>query len=128
MTARISAVLAVALLAIGQLAATTAPGAEFESASQTQTTLAFVVFTFPLVVVSIVAGMLADRVSKRTVIILMKSAEVLLMSAATLSLWLNPAGGIWPLIVLAGSRSAGQNCKKRPHLELTVSGRQSVVR
>ncbi|HET7909661.1 MAG TPA: acyl-[ACP]--phospholipid O-acyltransferase [Nitrospira sp.] len=94
--------LMVALLAIGQLAATTAPGPEFEAASQTQTTLAFVVFTFPLVVVSIVAGLLADRVSKRTVIILMKSVEVLLMSAATLSLWLNPAGGAWPLIVLAG--------------------------
>jgi acyl-[acyl-carrier-protein]-phospholipid O-acyltransferase/long-chain-fatty-acid--[acyl-carrier-protein] ligase len=73
--------LMVALLAIRQLAATTAPGQEFETASQTQTTLAFVVFTFPLVVVSIVAGMLADRVSKRTVIILMKSVEVLLMSA-----------------------------------------------
>src|SRR6476619_6655932 len=94
--------LMVALLAIRQLASTTAPGQEFETASQTQTTLAFVVFTFPLVVVSIVAGMLADRVSKRTVIILMKSVEVLLMSAATLALWLNPAGGILPLIVLAG--------------------------
>ncbi len=94
--------LMVALLAIRQLASTTAPGQGFETASQTQTTLAFVVFTFPLVVVSIVAGMLADRVSKRTVIILMKSVEVLLMSAATLALWLNPAGGILPLIVLAG--------------------------
>ena len=94
--------LMVALLAIRQLAATTAPGHEFETASQTQTTLAFVVFTFPLVVVSIVAGMLADRVSKRTVIILMKSVEVLLMSAATVALWINPAGGVLPLIVLAG--------------------------
>src|SRR5678816_3759812 len=94
--------LMVALLGIRQLAATTAPGHEFETASQTQTTLAFVVFTFPLVVVSIVAGMLADRVSKRTVIILMKSVEVLLMSAATVALWINPAGGILPLIVLGG--------------------------
>src|SRR6478672_11658133 len=75
--------LMVALLAIRQLAFTTAPGPQFEAASQTQTTLAFVVFTFPLVLVSIVAGMLADRMSKRTVIILMKSIEVLLMSAAT---------------------------------------------
>ena len=47
--------LMVALLAIRQLASTTAPGPDFEAASQTQTTLAFVVFTFPLVVVSIVA-------------------------------------------------------------------------
>ena len=85
--------LMVALLAIRQLASTTASGPDLESASQTQTTLAFVVFTFPLSVVSIVAGVLADRVSKRTVIIVMKSVEVLLMSAAALALWVNPAEG-----------------------------------
>lgn len=94
--------LMVALLAIRQLASTNAPGPVFEAASQTQTTLAFVVFTFPLVVISIVAGVLADRVSKRTVIISMKSVEVLLMGAAAFALWFNPAGGILPLIVLAG--------------------------
>jgi len=94
--------LMVALLAIRQLASLTSPGLEFETASQTQTTLAFVVFTLPLALVSVVAGMLADRVSKRTVIILMKSVEVLLMSAATVALWITPAGGILPLIVLGG--------------------------
>ena len=94
--------LMVALLAIRQLASATASGQDFETASQTQTTLAFVVFTFPLAVVSIVAGVLADRVSKRTVIIVMKFVEVLLMSAAALALWVNPAGGVLPLIVLAG--------------------------
>jgi acyl-[acyl-carrier-protein]-phospholipid O-acyltransferase/long-chain-fatty-acid--[acyl-carrier-protein] ligase len=92
----------VALLGIRQLAATVAPGSEFETASQTLTTLAFVVFTLPLALVSIVAGVLADRVSKRTVIITMKSIEVLLMSAATVALWINPAGGVLPLIVLGG--------------------------
>lgn len=94
--------LMVALLGIRQLSAAFAPGPEFETASQTQTTLAFVVFTLPLALVSIVAGLLADRVSKRTVIITMKSVEVLLMSAATVALWINPAGGMLPLIVLAG--------------------------
>ena len=94
--------LMVALLGIRQLASTMAPGPEFETASQTQTTLAFVIFTFPLAVVSMVAGLLADRVSKRTVIILMKAVEILLMGAATLALWMNPAGGFLPLIVLAG--------------------------
>jgi acyl-[acyl-carrier-protein]-phospholipid O-acyltransferase / long-chain-fatty-acid--[acyl-carrier-protein] ligase len=94
--------LMVALLAIRQLASTNAPGPAFEAASQTQTTLAFVVFTFPLVVISIVAGVLADRVSKRTIIISMKSVEVLLMGAAAFALWFNPVGGILPLIVLAG--------------------------
>ncbi|MBU6433696.1 MAG: MFS transporter, partial [Nitrospirae bacterium] len=92
----------VALLGIRQLASTIAPGPEFETASQTQTTLAFVIFTLPLALVSIVAGVLADRVSKRTVIIMMKSVEVLLMGAATAALWINPSGGILPLIVLGG--------------------------
>jgi acyl-[acyl-carrier-protein]-phospholipid O-acyltransferase/long-chain-fatty-acid--[acyl-carrier-protein] ligase len=94
--------LMVALLAIRQLAATIAAGPDFETASQTQTTLAFVIFTLPLALVSLVAGLLADRVSKRTIIIMMKSVEMLLMSAATLALWINPAGGILPLIVLGG--------------------------
>lgn len=94
--------LMVALLGIRQLTATMAPGPEFETASQTHTTLAFVVFTLPLALVSIVAGVLADRVSKRTVILIMKSVEVCLMTAATLALWINPAGGILPLIVLGG--------------------------
>lgn len=94
--------LMVALLAIKQLAATVAPGPELETASQTQTTLAFVVFTLPLALVSIVSGVLADRVSKRTVIIMMKSVEVLLMTAATAALWVNPTSGILPLIVLGG--------------------------
>ncbi len=94
--------LMVALLGIRAIAAQIAPGPDFETASQTQTTLAFVVFTLPLALVSIVAGLLADRVSKRTVILAMKSVEVLLMAAATAALWINPAGGILPLIVLGG--------------------------
>ena len=100
--------LMVALLAIRQLASTNAPGQEFETASQTQTTLAFVVFTFPLVVVSIVAGMLADRVSKRTVIILMKSVEVL------------------PVWVVAGMESPGaiEQCRcgaQRPRIRAAAA-------
>ncbi|BCA56298.1 putative fused MFS-type Permease and bifunctional Acyl-[acyl-carrier-protein]-phospholipid O-acyltransferase/Acyl-[acyl-carrier-protein] synthetase [Nitrospira sp. KM1] len=94
--------LMVALLAIRQLASTMGPGPDFETASQTQTTKAFVVFTLPLALVSIFAGVFADRVSKRTVIILMKSVEMLLMTSATAALWINPAGGILPLVVLAG--------------------------
>ncbi|MDE3050211.1 MAG: hypothetical protein KGJ48_09955, partial [Nitrospirota bacterium] len=43
--------LMVALLGIRQLAATVAPGPELETASQTQTTLAFVVFTLPLALI-----------------------------------------------------------------------------
>ena len=94
--------LMVALLAIRQATAHMAPGPELEAVTQAQTTLAFVVFTLPLVLLSLIGGTLADRLSKRTVIISMKILEVFLMGAGTVALWLNPAGGMLPLIVLCG--------------------------
>ena len=94
--------LMVALLAIRQATAGMAPGPELETVAQTQTAMAFVIFTLPLVLLSLVGGTLADRLSKRTVILSIKVVEVLLMAAGTWSLWLNPAGGILPLIVLCG--------------------------
>ena len=94
--------LMVALLAIRQATAGMAPGPELETAAQTQTALTYIIFTLPLVLLSLVGGTLADRLSKRTVIIAIKIVEVLLMSAGTVALWLNPAGGILPLIVLCG--------------------------
>ena len=94
--------LMVALLAIRQATAGMAPGPELETAAQTQTALTFIIFTLPLVLLSLVGGTLADRLSKRTVIISIKVVEVLLMSAGTVALWLNPTGGILPLIVLCG--------------------------
>lgn len=72
----------------------------FEIASQAQTTKAFVVFTLPLMLCSILAGVLADRVSKRTVIVGMKLLEVLLMAAGTLALLIDPGAQFFPLIVL----------------------------
>ena len=95
--------LMVALLAIRQVTAAVGPtGPAFEAASQTQATIAFVVFNLPLMLFSLVAGVLSDRLSKRTVIIAMKVGEVALMGAGTVALWENPAGG-WPaLIVLRG--------------------------
>ncbi|MDZ4857129.1 MAG: acyl-[ACP]--phospholipid O-acyltransferase [Nitrospirota bacterium] len=94
--------LMVALLAIQQATAHMAPGPELEAAAQTQTALTFIIFTLPLVLLSLVGGTLADRLSKRTVIISIKVVEVLLMSAGAVALWLNPAGGMLPLIVLCG--------------------------
>src|SRR5262245_58133985 len=94
--------LMVALLAIGQVTAQIPPGPELEAAAQTQTTIAFVAFTLPLVLCALIGGTLADRLSKRTVIIAIKVVEVFLMSAGTAALWLNPAGGVLPLIVLSG--------------------------
>jgi len=94
--------LMVALLAIRQATSGMAPGPELETIAQTQTAKAFIIFTLPLVLLSLVGGTLADRLSKRTVIITIKVVEVLLMAAGTIALWLNPAGGVLPLIVLCG--------------------------
>ena len=60
--------------------------ADFDNISQVQTTLTFVIFTLPLVLFSLPAGLLADRVSKTSVIVYMKAFEVVLMALATLSL------------------------------------------
>ncbi len=101
--------LIVALLAIKQVAASVgASGPDFEAASQTTTTQAFVIFTLPLMVVSAFAGVFSDRFSKRTVIVVMKAAEVLLMGAGTAALFWNPLGGVLPLLVLGamGAQSA----------------------
>ena len=93
----------VALLAIKQASAEFGgSGPAFETASQTQTTIAFVIFTLPLMLISIVAGVFSDRYSKRAVIIAMKGVEIGLMSLGTLALFLNPSGGHLPLLVLAG--------------------------
>lgn len=95
--------LIVALLAIKQVAASAGiSGPDFEVDSQTKTTQAFVIFTLPLMVTSAFAGVFSDRFSKRTVIVVMKAVEVLLMGAGTAALFLNPLGGVLPLLVLAG--------------------------
>src|SRR6266850_647058 len=75
-------------------------GPAFEAASQTKTTLAFVVFTLPLVLVSLPAGLLADRASKRSVILAMKLLEVTLMAAGAAALFVDPKGVTLPLIIL----------------------------
>ena len=48
-------------------------------------TLAMVVFILPLILFSLPAGVVADRVSKRTVIVSMKGVELVLMTAAAAS-------------------------------------------
>ena len=74
--------------------------AEFQAASQFQTTLAFCVLTLPLMLFSLPAGLLADRVSKRSVIISMKLLEVVLMFLAII---LGTAVG-GPLLDRSGSQ------------------------
>ncbi|MFQ5768056.1 MAG: MFS transporter, partial [Acidobacteriota bacterium] len=99
----------VALLAMRSvlLPAGTTEGA-VEAVSQFRTTLTFVTFTLPLMLFSLPAGAMADRVSKRTVILAMKGVEILLMGSGTLILLLNPGGWLGPIVVLGlmGAQSA----------------------
>ena len=83
------------------------PGAD-EAAAQGQTTLATLVLTVPLIVFSIPAGALADRFSKRNVIVAMKVLELVLMAAATFALFRAPAGGAlaWTVLGAMGAQSA----------------------
>ncbi len=93
--------LIVTFLAIKASTAHLPPGGpEYQSAAQLQTAIAFCVLTIPLMVFSLPAGLVADRVSKRTVIIAMKLAEVTLMGGAALCLYAAPGSTLFPLVIL----------------------------
>ena len=72
-----------------------------EAASQSVTTMAMVVFTLPLMLGSLPAMGVGDRISKRTLLIGTKSVEMILMLGGTLALLWQP-DGILPLVILAG--------------------------
>jgi acyl-[acyl-carrier-protein]-phospholipid O-acyltransferase/long-chain-fatty-acid--[acyl-carrier-protein] ligase len=72
-----------------------------EAAIQEKTAFAQVVLLVPLMVFSLPAGVVADRVSKRTVIIAMKVMELALMLAAACALLIQPHGGFLAMAVLA---------------------------
>ncbi len=76
-------------------------GDEFNQATQVETTKALLVFILPMMLFSLPAGVLADRISKRSVFIAMKALEVVLMVAAALSLFFDPTGLVLPLAILA---------------------------
>lgn len=75
-------------------------GGEFQMASQTQATIALLTFTIPMMLVSLPAGALADRLSKRSVIVWMKAVEIVLMAAALLAMLIAPTNLIAPLVIL----------------------------
>lgn len=81
---------------------------QFEQSSQIWTTVTFCSLTLPLMLFSLPAGMLADRVSKRKVIIWMKFVEVVLMTGALVFLLSRPEETLLPLIILGlmGAQSA----------------------
>ncbi len=80
------------LLAIGGLAS--------ESQGQLWTALAQIILLTPFLLFSLPAGVLADRVSKRSVIVSMKLVELVLMLAGTAAFLIQPEGGILPFCVL----------------------------
>ncbi|WP_165219145.1 MFS transporter [Aquisphaera insulae] len=82
----------VALLAVGAAASDTAGQ---ESAAKVQAML-----LLPLILFYLVGGALADRFSKRSVILGTKALEVGIMILGTYALWRNPAGGTFALGVL----------------------------
>jgi acyl-[acyl-carrier-protein]-phospholipid O-acyltransferase/long-chain-fatty-acid--[acyl-carrier-protein] ligase len=92
--------LIVSLLAIA-LATQGLNDSDAQAAAQTETSLAFIAFMLPMLLVSIPAGAVADRVSKRTVIIGTKALEVVLMACATAILAFSPGDKVFSLTVLA---------------------------
>lgn len=90
--------LMVALLAIRGLTGSW-PADELEAISQRETTTAFVAYTLPLCLFSLVAGFFADRFSKRSLILGLKVAEMVLLAGATSVLYYNP-GNRWALLAL----------------------------
>ena len=83
-------------------------GPAFETSSQLIATLSLVIFLVPMMLFSLPAGALADRMSKKTLIIWTKFFEVVLMAGCAISLYLAPAQLILPFILLGlmGAQSA----------------------
>lgn len=73
-----------------------------EAAAQAQARDAFVVFTLPLILFSLPAAVLGDRLSKRTIIVAMKVLEVLLMATGAVLLAALPGHRLPLLLVLGG--------------------------
>lgn len=72
-----------------------------ESQGQERTALAQIVLMIPLMAISLPAGVLADRVGKRSIIVWTKVAELGLMVLGTAALFMQPAGG-WPVLMVLG--------------------------
>ena len=100
--------LVVVLLGIAVVSAPGAPQAAAEAMYQGQAALAFIVYTLPLMIASPVVGMLSDRWSKRTVLLVMKVVEVTLMAAATVVLVSGPEDTVVLMVILGllGVRTA----------------------
>lgn len=93
--------LLVPLLALRALDATLV-GHELDRAGQLLLAKAFLIFQVPLILFSLPAGVLADKISKRTMIVAVKVLEVALMAAGCALLALDHRGGTGLYLVLGG--------------------------
>ncbi|QEH32854.1 Bifunctional protein Aas [Aquisphaera giovannonii] len=92
--------LIVTLLAVGTAAS--------EAAGQAQAAWVQAMFLIPLILFNLPGGALADRLSKRTVIVGTKVLEIGIMLLGTAALWMNPSGGTLAtgVLVLLGIQAA----------------------
>lgn len=65
-----------------------------------------VCFVVPYLVLAAHAGYLADRFSKRTVIVGCKVAEIAIMALGVLAIWLESLGALFAVVALMGAQSA----------------------
>ncbi|MEE9393328.1 MAG: MFS transporter [Planctomycetota bacterium] len=93
--------LIIAILAMRSVSVGLGSAAEIEEAFFYRTTQTFIVFTIPLILFSIPAGFLADRLSKKRILVMMKFMEVLLMGAALGWLASGSTNFTTPLVILA---------------------------
>ena len=83
----------IALLAVQRLTTgATFSDQERQTLQQQQLMFAFVAVTLPFVLFSLPAGVLADRLSKRTVLVAMRALECLTLIGFTVALFAEPAG------------------------------------
>lgn len=68
--------------------------------------IAGAVFVIPFLLFSSAAGVMADKISKTSIIISMKIAEVLIMSFGILAIFLKSTHALWGLLFLMAAQSA----------------------
>lgn len=75
-------------------------------AANTIVSLAGGVFVVPFLLFSAASGVLADKVSKRSVIVVMKFLEIVIMLLGMVGIWLQSEVGLYTFLFLMGAQSA----------------------